>query len=136
MLNLKVYTHLVHSQACNDPCYLQILNYCSSSISNFTYKELKLYMLIKQEKVIRSCFFALEDYLFLYADLWELKYSSSGCQLNSYQGGGLQKRGRRVSCHAGIIIVAAGETNKASATVYYLIELQMIVHAAWLLNGV
>lgn len=42
-----------------------------------------------------------------------------------------------MSCHAGIIIiVAAGETNKASATVYYLIELQMIAHAACLLNSV
>lgn len=89
--------------------------------------------------MIRSSFFALEDYLFPYADLWELKYSFSGCQLNSYQGGGFSRRreGRRVSCHAGIIIVAAGETNKASAAaVCYLIELQMIVHAAWLLHSV
>lgn len=45
--------------------------------------------------MIRSCFgLALEDYLFLYADLWELKYASSDCQLNSYQGGDLHKRER------------------------------------------
>lgn len=43
-------------------------------------------MWIGQEKVIQSCFFALEDYLFLYADLWELKYSSSGCQAEQLPG--------------------------------------------------
>lgn len=65
--------------------------------------------------------------------LWDLKYSLPGCQL---QGGGLQERGRRVSCHAGTVLItaAAGEANKASATVYYLFELQMIVRAASLCN--
>lgn len=41
-----------------------------------------------------------------------------------------------MSCHAGIIIVAAVESSRASATVCYLIELQMIVRAAWLLLSV
>lgn len=68
--------------------------------------------------MIQSCLFGLEDYLFLFADLWELEYSSSGCQLSRQQGGGLRWGGGRVSCHAGIIIVAAGGTGRACATVH------------------
>lgn len=41
-----------------------------------------------------------------------------------------RRRGRRVSCHAGTVIITV-----AAEEMYYLIELQMIAHAALLLNS-
>lgn len=79
-----------------------------------------------QLKIRKKCssFFALEDYLFLCADLWELKYACRVCQLNGYQT--LPQERRSVSCHADpvIITVAAQELSGACCVpVYYLIEL-------------
>lgn len=37
---------------------------------------------------VRGLPLCFEDYFFVFADLWEVKYSSSDCQLKSYEGGG------------------------------------------------
>lgn len=73
---------------------------------------------------VRGSPLCFEEYFFVFADLWEVKYSSSDCQLKSYQGGGCAPE-------EGVCLVPLADRGTIGASALHtkccLGELQMII---------